>query len=130
MTAGAMLHVGVGDKETGETAVYQLHDAAGGLLYVGMSRNPMGRWAWHAELHPWWPDVASFTVKWYGSRDEAARMERDAIKDGAARHNIHSTPRHGAATGAGVRRALEVQRAGGPEEGRQALEEARRRLGQ
>ena len=130
MTAGQMLHVGVGDKETGETAVYQLYDAAGELLYVGMSRNPMSRWAWHAELHSWWSDVAVFTVKWYGSREEAARVERDAIKDGAARHNVHSTPRHGAATGAGVRRALEVQRAGGPEAVRGLLEEARRRLAQ
>ncbi|MCX4703894.1 hypothetical protein [Streptomyces sp. NBC_01373] len=108
---GQMIHVGVGDKASGDTAVYWLRGQADELLYVGMSRNPMNRWSWHADTHVWWPKVVAFEVRWFGSREAAAEAELKAIKDGAALHNVHSTPRHGEITGAGVRRSLERQRA-------------------
>lgn len=108
---GQMIHVGVGAKDAGETAVYWLRGQEGELLYVGMSRNPMNRWSWHADIHAWWSKVTAFEVRWFGSREAAAEAELEAIKDGAALHNVHSTPRHGQVTGAGVRRSVERQQA-------------------
>jgi hypothetical protein len=98
-----MPQAGIGDRATGETAVYRLYDEAERLLYVGMSRNPMQRWSWHAEYHPWWPDVATYEVHWYGSRKEAAAVELEAIKDGQALHNRYRTPHQGALIKAGMR---------------------------
>jgi hypothetical protein len=101
-----MAHPGVQAKETEETAVYRLFDAGDRLLYVGMGRNPMGRWASHADQHAWWPNVVRFEVAWYATRKEAAAEERRALKEEATVHNIHGTERHGLVTGAGVRAAL------------------------
>lgn len=111
---GPMPHPGVGDKTTGETAVYRLTNKVGALLYVGMSRNPPQRWAWHAEQHPWWPDVAEYSVTWYGSRAEAESEERRARKEDQPVYNVHSTPRHGEVIRAGTLRSLRAarQRAG------------------
>ncbi|MFF9197319.1 hypothetical protein ACF09L_19135 [Streptomyces sp. NPDC014779] len=107
---GAMVHPGVQPKGTDETAVYRLFDVDDRLLYVGMGRNPMGRWASHAELHPWWPNVVRFEVAWYSTRREAAAEERRALKEEVTLHNIHGTERHGLVTGAGVRAELKARR--------------------
>ncbi|MET9729720.1 hypothetical protein ABZZ79_03335 [Streptomyces sp. NPDC006458] len=77
-------------------AVYRLSDASGRLLYVGMGRNPMGRWASHADQHAWWPSVASFEVTWFASREEAAAEERRALREDGPLHNLHGTPGWGA----------------------------------
>lgn len=92
-TQGPMPQPGIGDKESGETAVYRLYDGSDQLLYVGIGRNPMGRWASHADEHLWWPSVARFEVTWFGSRDEAAAEERRALKEDNPLHNIHGTPK-------------------------------------
>lgn len=103
---GQMIHPGARAEGTEETAVYRLFDRSGRLLYVGMGRNPMGRWAAHAEQHAWWPEVASFTVVWHPTRKAAAEEERSALRNEETVHNIHGTERHGLVTGAGVRAAL------------------------
>ncbi|MFD3749726.1 GIY-YIG nuclease family protein [Streptomyces cyaneofuscatus] len=103
---GAMPQPGTRTSGTDETAVYRLFGVDGQLLYVGLGRNPMNRWSSHAEQHPWWPSVATFTVVWYPTRPEAAAAEKAAIKSEAPVHNVHSTVRHGLVTGAGVRAAL------------------------
>ncbi|MFD9834483.1 GIY-YIG nuclease family protein [[Kitasatospora] papulosa] len=108
--AGRMLHPGARAKGSDESAVYRLFDDTGRLLYVGLSTNPMNRWAAHAEQHAWWPDVANFTVAWYGARVEAAAEEKRAIREESPLRNTHSTGRHGAVTGAGVRARNEAQR--------------------
>jgi hypothetical protein len=82
----------VGDKRSGETAVYRLSDAAGRLLYVGIGRNPMARWASHADQHAWWPEVASFEVAWHPSREAAAAEEKRALQEDGPVHNLHGTP--------------------------------------
>ena len=106
MVKGQMPHPGVQLKGTEDTAVYRLSDESGRLLYVGMGRNPLNRWAAHADMHEWWPEVASFEVTWYPSRKEAADEERRALRHDGPLRNIHGTERHGLVTGAGVRRAL------------------------
>lgn len=110
MIEGSMPHPGIGNKATGETAIYRLTDRDGRLLYVGMSRNPLMRWAWHAEQHPWWGEVAAYSVEWLPDRADAEAEERRAIKDDQPVHNIHSTPRHGPAVMAGSRRTAEAYR--------------------
>ncbi|MEU1275301.1 GIY-YIG nuclease family protein [Streptomyces sp. NPDC005799] len=96
MMQGQMPQPGVGDKGAGETAVYRLSDADGNLLYVGIGRNPMARWASHADQHAWWPRVTSFEVAWYPSREEAAAEERRALREDGPACNIHGTPGWGA----------------------------------
>ena len=109
-TTGTIPHPGVGAKGTGETAVYRLSDSAGRLLYVGMGRNPMNRWAAHADLHPWWPEVASFQVTWHPTRDEAAVEERRALQNDEPMYNIHGTPKWGAVVSGHVRAELATRR--------------------
>lgn len=95
VVTGAMAHPGIQAGGTDETAVYRLYDADGRLLYVGMGRNPMGRWASHADQHAWWTDVARFEVTWYPTRREAAAEERRALREDDTVHNIHGTPKWG-----------------------------------
>jgi excinuclease UvrABC nuclease subunit len=87
---GSIAHPGFGAD--GETAVYRIYDQDGSLLYVGMGRNPMNRWAAHAENHAWWPRAASFRVEWYATRKEAFDVELQAIRTEDPECNIHSRP--------------------------------------
>jgi hypothetical protein len=109
---GEMPHPGVGGKESGETAVYRLSDESGRLLYVGMGRNPLNRWAAHADLHAWWPEVTTFDVAWYDSREEAAAEERRALRHDDPAYNIHGTPRWAGVVSGHVLSALAVRRVG------------------
>ena len=73
---------------TGEpTAVYRFYDAAGALLYVGISRNLVARWAQHEVEKTWWSAVARKTVTMYGSRREAEIAEGHAIRSESPLHN-------------------------------------------
>lgn len=62
------------------TALYRFFNAAGQLLYVGVSGNTETRWRQHAESKPWWPDVAEKTTQWLDGRPEALDAERVAIR--------------------------------------------------
>ncbi|WP_328427855.1 hypothetical protein [Streptomyces sp. NBC_00443] len=78
-----------------DVAVYRLYDAAGALLYVGASKDPVHRWAdEHRHTH-WWSQVASFDWTWHPSRKAARAIERDLLAAGGGRYNVHGTPRHG-----------------------------------
>lgn len=84
---GRIEHPGVGQE--GQTAVYRVFDADGALLYVGMGRNPMSRWASHSAQHAWWQKAHSFRVEWHATRKEAAAAEIRAIQTECPQHNIH-----------------------------------------
>lgn len=62
------------------TALYRLYDAAGTLLYVGITNAPERRWKQHADTKSWWSDVDRKTVEWLASRAEADIAEEEAIK--------------------------------------------------
>lgn len=68
-------------------AVYRLFDASGALLYVGKADKPETRWADHERQADWWPAVASKTVEWFESHDEALAAEREAIASEQPVHN-------------------------------------------
>lgn len=110
-TTGSMPHPGAGAKGTGETAVYRLSDSTGRLLYVGIGRNPQNRWGAHADLHAWWPQVATFEVTWYGSRDDAAAEERRALREDSPAHNLHGTPKWAGIVSGHVRAEIAGRRA-------------------
>lgn len=110
MAKGQMPHPGVQLKGTEETAVYRLSDESGRLLYVGIGRNPLNRWSAHADLHAWWPEVATFEVTWYDSRAEAAAEERRALREDDPAHNLHGTPKWAAIVSGHVRDALDARR--------------------
>lgn len=106
---GPIPHPGAAAKGSSEAAVYRLFDDAGQLLYVGMGRNPMARWATHAEQE-WWAKISRFTVEWHTSRQDARVAEWQAIRSERPMHNVQGTPRGALATGNGVRAALIRQR--------------------
>jgi predicted GIY-YIG superfamily endonuclease len=80
------------------TALYRFYDAAGRLLYVGVTGDPADRWARHAAEKPWWPDVARHAVQWLPSREAALSAEAAAITVEAPLHNVAGTPRQRVAT--------------------------------
>jgi len=74
---------------TGRTALYRFYDAHGQLLYVGISCDPDARWKAHRYEEPkeWCPLVASRTLEWLDSREEALAAEVIAIKSEKPRFN-------------------------------------------
>ncbi|MEU1673383.1 GIY-YIG nuclease family protein [Streptomyces roseifaciens] len=91
-THGQMIQRAEGD----EVALYRLFDANCKLLYVGISKDPMGRWREHVVANSWWRDVAEYSVTWYPTRVEARAAEKTALASENAKHNVHSAPCHGA----------------------------------
>jgi excinuclease UvrABC nuclease subunit len=90
--------------------VYRVYDSEGSLLYVGMGNNPMNRWSSHAGRHAWWTEAASFRVEWYATREEAAGVEKTAIREEDPKHNIHGRPGWGQYVYAGYMAKLEANR--------------------
>ncbi len=68
--------------------VYRLRDAAGDLLYVGMTHSAMSRLAHHSTQKPWWPDVSTVDVEHIPSRAHAADAEAEALRTENPAHNI------------------------------------------
>lgn len=62
------------------TSVYRYYDRAGLLIYVGITRQGMGRNAQHNSKAEWWGYVSSQDVEHYASRDEAAAREKQLIR--------------------------------------------------
>lgn len=75
--------------------LYRCFDAAGGLLYIGITKDPGNRFAVHASITPWWCEVAKVTLDEtsYEDRGEAHAAERAAIRAERPFHNkIHALP--------------------------------------
>lgn len=62
------------------TALYRLYDAAGQLLYIGITNSPEARWARHKMLRTWGARMARKEVAWFASREAAEAAEEDAIR--------------------------------------------------
>lgn len=79
------------------TALYRLFDAAGELLYIGISADPEKRFRNHRHGNKrekpkeWWPRVASERIEWFDSRPEADTAETYAILTEHPQHNKAKT---------------------------------------
>ncbi|MEU0818899.1 GIY-YIG nuclease family protein [Streptomyces mirabilis] len=69
------------------TALYRLYDAAGRLLYVGITDNPERRWRQHARDKAWWSDVEDRSCEWFDTRGQAERHEREVVQNESPLHN-------------------------------------------
>lgn len=69
------------------TCVYRCFDAGGHLLYVGLSKNLLGRIAKHRRK-PWWPLVDHIEEEWFDDREAAKAAEKLAIHHEGPLHNI------------------------------------------
>ena len=61
------------------TAVYRLYDAAGVLLYVGISLDLSTRLKTHQKEKTGWPAVTRIDLQWCATREAAIAEERRAI---------------------------------------------------
>lgn len=62
------------------TSVYRYYDRAGMLIYVGITRQGMGRNRQHNQNAEWWQHVTSQEVEHYSTRAEAAAREKALIR--------------------------------------------------
>jgi predicted GIY-YIG superfamily endonuclease len=75
----------------GRTALYRFFDGDS-LVYVGITSNPVQRFAQHAADKSWWPQVTRRTIEWYETRRAAEMAEQAAIKLKNPIYNVvHST---------------------------------------
>lgn len=77
----------VGDRGT-KTALYRHFDAAGALLYVGISLHSIERTMAHRVGAHWYRSIARIEIQWLPSRADAMRAEREAITNERPLHNI------------------------------------------
>lgn len=73
------------------TSLYRLFGATR-LLYVGITNDLKVRFATHAALKTWWPEVARKTVELYPTRKAALEAELAAIRAENPLHNIAGRP--------------------------------------
>lgn len=70
------------------TDLYRYYNAAGTLLYVGVSKSAIMRATQHERLAPWWDRWTTMTREVFASRDAALEAERAAIIAEKPVHNI------------------------------------------
>lgn len=74
------------------TALYRHFDAAGVLLYVGISLDVIARLSAHANSSHWAGAIARVDITRYPSRKAARLAERHAIRTERPLHNIAGAP--------------------------------------
>jgi hypothetical protein len=78
---------------TRDSFVYRTYDALGRLLYVGVTRNPRQRFAYHRASAAWFGDVASVRMTGPLPRDSARNLERLLIlKAGPICNRVRKPP--------------------------------------
>lgn len=75
-----------------QTGLYRHFDAAGGLLYVGISAKPPTRLAEHARGSDWAKAIARVTIEWFETREAALIAETHAIQSEAPAFNLKLQP--------------------------------------
>lgn len=73
---------------TGPTYLYRLYDAAGVLLYVGISHDAEVRRAQHAHTQPWGWQVVRMVAELLDTRHDARLAEAEAIRREGPRYNV------------------------------------------
>lgn len=72
------------------TALYRFYDAAGDLLYVGITNDTTRRFAQHAVDKVWWGLVDGDEIEWFPARADAEAAESVAIWQEQPRYNVMS----------------------------------------
>jgi predicted GIY-YIG superfamily endonuclease len=67
--------------------LYRFFNAAGDLLYVGITNSPPRRFQQHKADKEWWSEVASITLAEYQSRAALMAAEREAVRNECPRYN-------------------------------------------
>ena len=76
------------EGRTDEHLLYRFFDAAGVLLYVGLTDDLPTRYSRHSVVQPWWGEWATFHVTRYPSRAVLEAAEQIAIKLEKPLHNV------------------------------------------
>lgn len=92
-SAGGEAWGGASRAGNGPTAVYQLFDHRGNLLYVGITNNVQRRMRQHSKSKEWWGQVNRREVHWCDSRQSAAYREAAVIKTRRPIHNVQHNRR-------------------------------------
>lgn len=75
------------------TALYRHFDAAGSLLYVGISLSPLARLSAHGDGSHWAQAISRVTMEWFPDRKSALDAELKAIREELPAHNIAGATR-------------------------------------
>lgn len=73
-------------------AIYRLWDRDNQLLYIGCSPNPLSRIHAHTRIKAWATAIASATLEWFDSHEQAKRAEALAIAAELPEWNVHHRP--------------------------------------
>lgn len=76
------------DVDAEQTALYRHYNAAGELLYVGISLCVVSRLAQHRRDSAWFREIANIAVEWHPTREAACDAEVAAIRAERPIHNI------------------------------------------
>lgn len=82
--------------------LYRFFGDDGALLYIGITVNPVGRFAAHSTQKPWWQEVRRIDMECFDSREEVLAAEAAAI---IAEHPVHNV-RHNTSVSAAERKAF------------------------
>ena len=74
--------------------VYMAEDAAGSLLYIGMTKNPRNRAAWHRARSDWFSDFTRARMIGPLPKDDAGELEKLLILKAGPKHNRLRCPPH------------------------------------
>lgn len=72
-----------------DCALYRIRSVCRGLLYVGISRNPIARWRKHRIDKHWWGQANRIDLAIYPAEHAARVAERLAIETEHPRYNLH-----------------------------------------
>lgn len=75
--------------------LYRMYDDADFLLYVGITLDPVARFAAHREDKPWWQQVSRIDLEHYDTRAEVEAAEAAAILDESPLYNRAGRPVYG-----------------------------------
>lgn len=77
------------DVNPERAVLYRYFNAAGELLYIGVSIRPIHRQASHISSTKWWPEVTSATFeRGFHSEQELYTAEAEAIKAESPKYNL------------------------------------------
>lgn len=72
--------------------LYRMYDAAGQLLYAGISANWPGRFNFHRHQKSWWTEITTIHLEHFSDETGALQAEREVIKTETPKYNVAHLP--------------------------------------